>query len=330
MRSIDFLAVGDIVTDAFIKLKDASVNCDINREHCQLCVRFGEKVPYESVTIVRAVGNSPNAAVAARRLGMRSAIVTDIGDDENGQACVGVLRKEGVMTDFVKTHPNFESNYHYVLQYEEERTILVKHQAYPYKFKPPEAPPKWMYLSSLAENSLSYHIEISDYLAKNPQIKLAFQPGTFQIKLGPEKLASLYKRSEVFFCNKEEAEKILHSPSTPVKRLLAGIRALGPEIAVITDGPRGAYASNGKNDWFIPMYPDPKPPVSRTGAGDSFSSAFTVALLLGKRIPEALSWGPVNSMSVVQHIGAQAGLLKRDELELLLSNAPEGYQVQNL
>ncbi len=97
---------------------------------------------------------------------------------------------------------------------------------------------------------------------------------------------------------------------------------LGPKIVVITDGPRGAYTFDGNEKWHMPMYPDPAPPVDRTGAGDSFSSTFTAALALGKTIPEALSWGPINSMSVVQYIGAQRGLLARETLESFLANAP--------
>jgi sugar/nucleoside kinase (ribokinase family) len=78
------------------------------------------------------------------------------------------------------------------------------------------------------------------------------------------------------------------------------------------------------------MYPDPAPPVDRTGAGDSFASTVTSALALGKTLPEALSWGPINSMSVVQYIGAQKGLLHKDKLELLRSEAPEAYKPQRI
>ena len=66
-------------------------------------------------------------------------------------------------------------------------------------------------------------------------------------------------------------------------------------------------------------------PFERTGAGDAFASTAVVALLSGKSVPEALAWGPVNSMSVVQDIGAQRGLLKRDVLEKYLADAPAGY-----
>ncbi|KKW28054.1 MAG: hypothetical protein UY71_C0033G0008, partial [Parcubacteria group bacterium GW2011_GWB1_52_7] len=57
-------------------------------------------------------------------------------------------------------------------------------------------------------------------------------------------------------------------------------------------------------------------------------STFTVALALGKSVREALMWGPVNSMSVVQQIGARAGLLTRERLEEYLAKAPEDYRPQ--
>ena len=139
-KTLDFAAVGDITTDAFIRIKDASVNCDINREHCKLCFSFGEKVPYEFVEVVRAVGNSPNAAISASRLGLEAGLVSNMGDDLNGKECLETLKKEKVNTESVKIHKDKETNYHYVLWYEEERTILIKHQEYDYKFPDMPAP----------------------------------------------------------------------------------------------------------------------------------------------------------------------------------------------
>ena len=127
MEQLDFVAVGDITTDAFIRLKDARVNCDIDKENCKLCIDFGAKIPYESVTVVPAVGNSPNAAVSAHRLGLKSAIVTNLGNDKNGEDILEQLKKEGIDTRFVSVEEGKKSNYHYVLLYEAERTILIKH-----------------------------------------------------------------------------------------------------------------------------------------------------------------------------------------------------------
>lgn len=75
----------------------------------------------------------------------------------------------------------------------------------------------------------------------------------------------------------------------------------------------------------MPPYPDPKPPLQRTGAGDAFSSTFVVALSLGLTVEDALRWAPINSMSVVQYVGAQVGLLTRDQLENYLADAPADY-----
>ena len=58
--------------------------------------------------------------------------------------------------------------------------------------------------------------------------------------------------------------------------------------------------------------------------------AIVAALALGKTMEEALTWAPINSMNVVQKIGAQAGLLSRDEIEKHLANAPDDYKVSEL
>ena len=168
-------------------------------------------------------------------------------------------------------------------------------------------------------------------MKQHPETKLVFQPGTFQIKLGAEKLKSVYENTEIFFCNKEEAQEILGTDTKDMPTLIRQFKQLGPKLPVITDGPNGAYVVDTNDQaWHMPMYPDPAPPVDRTGAGDSFSSTFTAAIALGMTPEQALAWGPINSMSVVQKIGAQAGLLTRSELEQLLANAPETYRPTKL
>ncbi|MDQ3075973.1 MAG: carbohydrate kinase family protein [bacterium] len=333
IKQIDFLAVGDIVVDAFIKLQGAHVHSGIDTDGAELCVTFGDKIPYESVDVVNGVGNGPNAAVSASRLGLVSASMTNIGDDATGKDCLDALEQDKVITEYVSMEAGKKTNYHYVLWFGVERTILVKHTEFTYSFSDKfkdGTEISWIYLTSLGENSLPYHMEIAEYLKAHPETKLAFQPGTFQIKLGTEQLKDIYAHTEVFFCNVEEAEKILGIQSKDIKVLSKGLHDLGPKIVAISDGPKGAFASDGENIWSVPIYPDTAPATDRTGAGDAFASTFTAALGLGMSVPEALAWGPINSMSVVQQIGAQKGLLPREKLEELLKNAPESYKVKKL
>jgi ribokinase len=326
---IDFLAIGDTVVDDFIKLKDAEVHCDIDKEACIICMRFKDKIPFESSTKVYGVGNAANAAVAAARLGLKSGFVSHVGSDDNGKLIIKHFRDEKVDTQYVTIDRTLPTNYHYVLCYGDDRTILVKHQAYAYEFPKNMNAPKTVYLSSLAAGTEAYHLAIADWLEKNPKVFCAFQPGTFQIALGAEKLAHLYKRTDIFFANKEEYERILGVTTTDMveheAKLLEKMHALGPKVCVLTDGVHGVYAldpstSSGQGHavMHLDMYPDPKPPVQRTGAGDAFSSTTTAYLTMGTPLKDAMQRGLVNSAYVVQRVGAQAGLLTKKELDTKL------------
>jgi ribokinase len=328
-RPLDFLAVGDITTDAFIRLKNASVHCKVNTNDCEICMPFGDKIPFEYVKVVKAVGNSANAAVAAARLGLRSGLAANIGDDQNGRDCTVELRRNNVITDYMKVHKHKPTNYHFVLWYDVDRTILVNHTEYDYHL-PKIAPPKWIYLSSLASNTYLYHEEIADYIKAHPQVKLAFQPGTFQMSLGVEKLKDIYARTDFFCVNVEEAQRILKTESRDIKDLMKKLAAFGPKLIAITDNTNGAYLYDGDHFYQIAMYPDPRPAFERTGCGDAWSATFVSALAMGKTPLEALMWAPINPMSVAQFIGAQEGLLSRDQIEWWLGRAPAEYKPKEI
>ncbi len=328
-NKIDFLAIGDIITDLFIHIKDASVHCNIDKENCQICMPFGAKIPFEATYLTIAAGNVGNAADSAAKLGLNSAIVCSVGDDKNGEECMETLRERKISTDFVTIQKGKKTNYSYVLWFQNDRTILRKHEDFSYTL-PQIGNPKLVYFSSISGSAYPFHNEVAEHMEKNPDIMFAFQPGSPEIKLGTEKLKRVYMRADIFFCNVEEAKEILGVDQIEIKEILKRIHDLGPKIVVITDGVKGAYAFDGQDTWKQMPYPDPKPPLERTGAGDAFSSTTAISLLLGNDLPTALSWGAVNSMSVVQYVGGQEGLLPREKLEEYLKNAPEDFKAKKI
>jgi sugar/nucleoside kinase (ribokinase family) len=325
------LTIGDIVTDAFIKLRDdqAEVTTD---EHGQqrLSMEFGSKPPYDHVDIVDAVGNSANASVAFARLGLRTGLMGFLGDDKTAEESLAYLKSENVDTSVMSLSSGMKSNYHYVLRYGADRTILIKYEDYDYKWQTPTVAPDWIYLSMISESAWQLHEDMLAYLNEHPETKLVFQPGTFHFKWGVEKLAGIYARSYIVFMNREEAALVTGKETTSIPELAHALHALGPKIVVITDGPAGAYASDGEKIIKMPNYPDPQPPYDRTGAGDAFASTTVAALALGEPLEVALRWAPINSMSVVQKLGAQAGLLRQDEIEQFLEEAPEFYHPEEI
>lgn len=323
----DVICIGDIVTDAFIKLVDSQAHTYANEHGKWLAMQFGTKLPYDHVEVLEAVGNAANAAVAFARLGLSTAFVTNVGGDQAGRDMIHALEKQGVDHRFVRVNPSKNSNYHYVLWYKEERTILIKHEEYDYHWPHlrPNEVPRWVYFSSISEHALEYSDQIADWLEANPDVKLAFQPGTFQMEAGIERLKRLYARAEVVVLNREEAVFVTGGDYNNVHDLMDRLHGIGSKIVVITDGPKGAYASDGHQRLTMPLYPDPAPPIERTGAGDAFASTFVAALAKGNTLEGALQWAPINSMNVVQHVGAQAGLLKEKDLEELLRQSPDWY-----
>lgn len=334
IKPFDVIAIGDITTDAFIRLKEAAVHCKVNTNDCEICMPFGDKIPFEYVKVIKAVGNAANAAVSAARLGLRSALIANIGDDQNGKDCLEVLKQEKVDSNFIKTHQNKPTNYHFVLWYEVDRTILVNHTEYDYRlpktFVANKQGPKWIYLTSLGGNTLSYHIALADYLDAHPEVKLAFQPGTFQMQLGFTELKRIYSKTDIFVVNVEEAQRILKSDNRDVKILMKRISEYGPKIVIITDNTNGAYMFDGEHYYHVPMYPDPRPAFERTGCGDAFASTFVSAMAMNKTPLEAFLCAPVNPMSVAQFVGAREGLLTLEHIEWWLARAPEEYKVKEI
>lgn len=187
-----------------------------------------------------------------------------------------------------------------------------------------------MYLSSVGDSTGAFHTSLAAWLGKHPETTFAFQPGA-ELGGGLQPFKELYARADICIMNKQEAEALLGlAAGTDMNIILEAMRKAGPKIALVTDGPDGAYAYDGTQILKVPMYPDPNPPYDRTGAGDAFASTVVGALALGKPLEEALLWGPINSMSVVQKTGAQEGLLKRAEVEALLAKAPADYKVTKL
>jgi len=325
------LCIGDIITDAFIKLSEdhAEVTTD-DKGYERLMFELGAKLPYDQVDIVQAVECSPNAAVSMTRLGLKTTLMSWLGDDTPGKEMIDYLKSEGVGTADLVIENGMKSNYHYVLRYGPDRTKLQRFEDYSYEWREPSQKPDWVYLGVLGENTWPLHEELLQYLDKSPEVKLVFQPGMYHLMWKIERVAPFYKRADLVIMNREEAAQVTQRDRGSVPGLMEALHGLGVKIAVVTDGADGAYASDGEKILFMPNYPDPKPPYDRTGAGDAFASTIAAALALGESLETALEWAPINSMSVVQQLGAQAGLLTKEKIKEFLRYAPESYRVEEL
>jgi sugar/nucleoside kinase (ribokinase family) len=321
----DLISIGDCVINIFVPLEQAKVILDKESRQEMLSLPYGSKVPVDN-TISVVGGNASNNAIGASRLGMKTAIYTNVGkrdDDEADHRIVEKLRKEKVDTRYVIENRNLPSNHHVVLTYKGERTILVNHQ--PWDFQLPDLDnTKFVYLTSLGPTFTKSNImqQLTNYLERTGA-RLAFNPGTYQIRSGVKKYPRLLSRTALFVVNIEEAKKILGievGEEIAIKKLLTLIYDLGPRNVVITDGGEGSYGYDGKYFYKLGVFPAKL--VEMTGTGDAFSTGTLAGIFHNKDLPEAMRWGAANSASVVEQIGPTAGLLTYKSLLQKLKEHP--------
>lgn len=311
----DIITIGDSTIDTFIRIHDAAIECDLNKKDCRICVEYGGKIPVESIAYGMA-GNAANVAAACSKLGMQTAIYTHIGNDWQGEMIKKQFDNFKIAQDYVTIDEVKKSNLSVVLTFQGERTIFSYHQDWFYHL-PKLSPCRWLYLTSLSETFVDSNIidEVAHYVDVT-HAKLVFAPGTYQIKANVKRFKNTLERCAIFICNLEEAKDILeiNEDNDKNKReILDKMLALGPKIVAITDGEEGSLASDGQK--YLKLGILPTKVVEKTGAGDAWGAAFIAALNSQLDLATAMVWGAINSSHVISEVGAQNGLLTKEDLE---------------
>jgi len=314
----DIIAIGDVTEDVFVQVDDVHLICNHGNTDCLLCLKYSDKIAAKRVDKLIG-GNAGNVAIGSRRLGLKSALYAQVGNDDQGKRILKSLKDDKVATNYFTLAKNEKTNYSVVINYGAERTILVHHEKRKYK-KKSIGPFNWIYLTSMGEGSEIFYPLAQNHLKKYLS-KLVFNPGTHQLKSGLKTLGPLIKKSEMVTVNVEEAQFLLGIKHRDIRILLKELRAYGCKIALITDGPEGSYVFDGKKFLYCPIYDVPI--LERTGCGDSYATAFTAALQYGKSAEDAMKWGTINAASVIQRIGPQEGLIKYSFLQQILKANPK-------
>ncbi|EKD33059.1 MAG: hypothetical protein ACD_76C00096G0001 [uncultured bacterium] len=317
--TFDIVTIGDVKRDDFVVLPESPLLCSIKEKgtkNCKICLTLGEKIPVKSLAS-QIAGTAANVAVGMSRLGLNTAIVSIMGQDEVAELTYKQLGQEGVDTRYISTTAKLSSSFSVVLTYKGDRTILASHS--PFRIRLPRLSTKWFYAGEQGNAYETLYKELITSARKINNTKLALNPGAVQIRERKKILFDLLKETDVLFVNKEEAEEITKQKNNNMEKLIHILWKLGPEIVAITDGKNGSYAFAGTDIFHCKIFPANR--VEATGAGDSFSTGFLAALMHKKSVSEALRWGNANAASVVSEIGPQKGLLTKNKLATALQKS---------
>lgn len=308
-KQIRILSVGAAVQDVFLSNSDEFVAVCKDPEECFLQLGLGAKADVNNITFSTG-GGATNASVTFARGGLHALFMGTIGHDPAGQAVLDDLDSEMVDTTHVSYSKKYKTGYSVLLLAPNgERTILTYRGAsthYEAKyFDLDDIDADWMYVSSVAGQ-----MDILDKLfrqAREKNVKIFFNPGKGELKQ-TAKLKGLLEDVDVLSVNKEEMQQIVHG-ETSEELVRHGLQYV--DTVIVSDGPNGVVASDGKTIVRAGMYEDVKV-KDRTGAGDAFGSGFLSKWAQHGNLKEAIVFGSANSTNVVTKIGAKAGILSGD------------------
>ena len=122
----DVITIGSAVRDVFLVSKEFQI---IKSPRFQTglgeCVSLGSKIEVDNITLTTG-GGGTNAAATFAQLGLRTAVITRIGNDEPGQAILNDLATYGVDSSLVRVIKKGATGYSTLLTTTDgERSVLV-------------------------------------------------------------------------------------------------------------------------------------------------------------------------------------------------------------
>jgi len=316
----DIITIGSASRDMFLFLdkKDAPVidNPVFDPKRKKLvALEFGAKIDVLKSEFCFG-GGGMNTAITFSRMGFKTACVSSVGCDENGDMIEKVLKSENINTRFLKKEKSMLTAFSVLLvcgEKKKDRVVLASRgvgNLIDFPFNDKDAKSAYWYYST-AQSGPRWKKEV-DEISKNAmenKIKWAWNPGFSQIKEGARTLSKYLSRCDVLIVNMDEAIEILGAGDDP-KELCFGLLKLGTKSVIISHGPLGAYYAD--ENFFKYAKANKKIKAKEpTGAGDAFGSGFVSGLMAyGGNIEKSLALGIKNSESVIQKTGAQSGILK--------------------
>lgn len=309
---LDVLTIGAGTRDVFIKSKHFERKTDSEAPAgFDACFPMGAKIPLDDI-YMETGGGATNAAVTFRQLGYKTACLCRVGEDANGEAIKQALKNNRISTKYIQTDSKRQTSYSVIiLSGSGHRSILVYRGASNHidtnQIDWNKLHPAWIYLTSLGGDLKQLQGIFKS--AKNQSVKIAWNPGNNELRLGIKKLKNHLQSADLLFLNREEAALLTQKPPRHLEEIIKTLGKLPKQALIVTDGPNGAYAydRNTESAYHISAIPGKR--INTTGAGDAFGSGFTASFMKDSDIKSALCIGSLNSIGVITTMGAKNGIL---------------------
>jgi sugar/nucleoside kinase (ribokinase family) len=309
MQLLDIVALGDCDVDLYVQVERLPSH--------------DEKVPGDYIGIYGG-GVAANFACAAARLGMKTGLISTIGDDSFGETALRSLDEYSVNTEGVSIVEGAPTYFSMVAldRTGEKALIIVRTDVF---F------PRWEYiplaylkgarLLHIAPFDLAVAARAAEHAAgAGVVVSVDLEPGMVGAG-GLDAVIPLLKHTRLLFPNEQCIEALFGH--THVEKGAAQLLDCGPQVVVVTRGAQGAFVLTSDGSFSMPAY---KVEVrDTTGAGDCFNAAFVSSWLLGEPLPQCARFAAAAAALSITGVGSRGKLPARDEVQLFLGERTQDH-----
>lgn len=284
-KNIDLLCIGHTALDYLIDIKDYP--------------QINSSTSIENLKNLHG-GAAANVAVVGSTLGLKTGLVSAVGDEfKNSDYKKKLENLEVDLEDIIEVKGETSPSA-FMITNENKDQISYFYWGASKAFKDSPAPVdsiKRTKMVHLSTGSPEFNIRVGKE-AKKQNKKISFDPGQDLHIYDHDTLKDAIELSNILFCNNYELDKIQKTLNLNISQ----IRDLGPDIVIKTCGKNGSEfygAEKLKIDAVI------RPTVDPTGAGDSYKAAFIKAYLDGETMENAVKFASSVSSFIVEVRGCQ-------------------------
>lgn len=275
---------------------------------------YAGKEPFDE-EILSPGGQVASAMVTCANLGLRTAYVGTVGDDERGRIQLESLTRSGINIDHVQVRRNCANQSAYIIidRGTGERTVFWRRPDC-LRLEPEDVP------EQLIASARLLHIDGHDTAAVERAARLA-RAGGIPVTVDVDTVYHGFDKVLPF------VDYLVTSSEFPVRwtnerdpfRALAAIQdEYGMKVAAMTLGAHGCLARLGGRFHYSPAYVVNC--VDTTGAGDVFHGAFCYAVLNGMTIEETLDFSNAMAALNCTALGARGGIATAAQARQLMQS----------
>ncbi len=350
------LTVGGAMIDTIAIIESERIErmSMLNADASFLLLEEGRKTEATEIS-THCGGGAVNAAVSMARLGLDVSTLIKLGKDDRAETVLGHLMNEGVSTRYALRDATAPTGASVLVSSHERNAAVFTFRGANALLEPDDLRDDAfkvdvVYIANLSNKSADCYPLIVEK-AKASGAIVAANPGVRQLSARGAPFQKMLSAVDILAINRTEAEVLVtalvaeHGEGGPALKLNRGealpklalrglngggfnmslrgflnaLLASGANCVLLTDGREGAFVAKGNDLYHCPSLPAEV--AGTAGAGDAFTSTYTVFKSQERPVDEALMAATLNAASVLQHVDTQSGLMRRDALEKAMQQA---------